>query len=54
MVSLNFSIGDGGECKHKRGVNIMRDVDGLVGGKVVGRLEGYKGVPKKEWCQGRQ
>jgi hypothetical protein len=36
---------------YKLGVSKMKEVDGLVGGRAVGRLEGQVGVPNKIWCQ---
>jgi hypothetical protein len=35
------------ECKPKRGVSRTREVDGLVRRRVVSKLEGWAGVPKK-------
>jgi hypothetical protein len=43
------SVGDGEEHKHKRGVSRMREVDWLVGGRVVGRSS-----PKQKWWLGWQ
>jgi hypothetical protein len=40
------SVGNGRECKG--GVSRMKEVDGLVGGKALGRLEGVgRNSPKK-------